>query len=261
MTNRSLAAAQTVPVRGDVDANLDEHLRLVRLAWEERPQVVVFPELSLTGYELDLGPSLAFSEDDPRLAPLSELASAHAMTLVVGAPIRIDSKLHVGAFIFRPDGGLDVYTKHHLGAFAPSDYPDGPVPPPEKTFFSPGDRNPVVDLGGSTAAVAVCADTGQPAHAQAASDRGATAYLASAFAIPADIPYDVEKFTTYSKRHSMAVVFANFGGPSGGLPAGGTSAIWSEEGELLVQLGPVGAGVAVATEADGAWRIRALAPG
>lgn len=258
--NRSLAAAQTVPIRGDVAANIDEHLRLARLASEEHPQVLVFPELSLTGYELDLGPSLAFSENDARLAPLTELAPDLAMTLVVGAPIRIGPNLHVGAFIIRADGGVDVYTKHHLGAFDPSDYPEGPVPPPEKTFFTSGDRNPLVDLGNSSAAAAVCADTGQPAHAQAAADRGATSYLASAFSIPADIPYDVEKFTAYSKRHSMAVVFANFGGPTGGLPAGGCSAIWSDEGAMLIQLGPVGAGVAVATEEDGAWRTRTLAP-
>lgn len=50
--SRSIAVAQTCPVAGDVQANLDEHLRLARLAAEEGAQVVVFPELSLTGYEL-----------------------------------------------------------------------------------------------------------------------------------------------------------------------------------------------------------------
>ena len=52
MRPRALAAAQTVPVRGDVEANLAQHVRLVRVAAEEKAQVLVFPELSLTGYEL-----------------------------------------------------------------------------------------------------------------------------------------------------------------------------------------------------------------
>ena len=45
---RSIAAAQTVPVRGDVDANIERHVRLIRAAVEARARVLVFPELSLT---------------------------------------------------------------------------------------------------------------------------------------------------------------------------------------------------------------------
>jgi predicted amidohydrolase len=67
---RSLAAAQTIPIRGDVDANVERHLRLVHIAAAEQAQVLVFPELSLTGYELDLAADLAFSQRDPRLTPL-----------------------------------------------------------------------------------------------------------------------------------------------------------------------------------------------
>src|SRR5262245_30231300 len=101
---RSLAAAQTVPKRGDVEANLQGHVRLIRAAAQEQARVLVFPELSLTGYELDLAEDLAFSESDARLTPLVELASSCCMTLVVGAPVQIDGRLHIGAFILAPDG-------------------------------------------------------------------------------------------------------------------------------------------------------------
>lgn len=67
---RAIGVAQTVPVRGDVDANIEQHLRLIRIAAEERARIVVFPELSLTGYELDLAGALAFEQADARLAPL-----------------------------------------------------------------------------------------------------------------------------------------------------------------------------------------------
>jgi predicted amidohydrolase len=258
VTARSIAAAQTIPIRGDVDANLERHVRLARLAAEERAEILVFPELSLTGYELDLAGELAFSERDPRLAPLVELASSCRMTLVVGAPVRIAARLQLGAFILSPDRTIDLYTKHHLGAFPASASPDGVVPPAEATVFSPGDRNPLVRLGESTAAVAVCADTGRPSHPEAAAERGARTYLASMFVIPADLPQDTANLATYAARHSMAVVLANFGGPSGGLPAAGSSAIWSERGELLVQLEETGSGVAVASEGPEGWRTRAI---
>ena len=47
---------------------------------------------------------------------------------------------------------------------------------------------------------------------------------------------------------------ANFGGPSGGLPAAGGSTIWSDRGEPLASLGPAGEGLVAATCVDGSWR-------
>jgi predicted amidohydrolase len=256
--SRSIAVAQTCPVKGDVQANLEEHVRLARIAAAEGAQVVIFPELSLTGYELGLANALAFSEDDPRLSSLRDAASSHSMTLIVGAPVRIGPRLHIGAIILCPDGTTELYTKHHLGAFAPSASCDGTVPPAEATVFQPGDRNPLIRFGGNIAAVAVCADIGRPSHPQQAADRGATIYLASMFVIPSDFEGEIAKLRRYAMQHSMMVALANFGSPSGGLASGGRSAIWSETGELLVQLGAHGAGVAVVTETEQGRRTRTV---
>ncbi len=255
---RSIAAAQTIPIRGDVDASVAHHVRLVHAAAEERAQVLVFPELSLTGYELDLATELAFSERDPRLAPLVEMASSYRMTLIVGAPVRIGSRLHIGAFIVSSDREVGLYTKHHLGAFPTSASPDGIVPAAEESVFHPGNRNPLVRFGGNTAALAVCADTSRPSHPKEAADRGARTYLASMFVLPSDLEKETASLRSYAVRHAMAVVLANYGGPSGGLPSGGGSAIWSEKGELLAQLEGIGAGVAVAIESDAGWRARTV---
>ncbi len=253
---RSLAAAQTIPKRGDVEGNLEGHIRLIHAAAEEQAQVLVFPELSLTGYELDLADDLAFSESDPRLTPLMELASTNNMTLIVGAPARIEARLYIGAFILSPDRSVDLYTKHHLGAFPLDASPDGIVPPAEATVFHPGDRNPLLRFDGHTAAVAVCADIGRPSHPREAADRGARNYLAGMFVIPADLEQEIARLREYAAKHSMAVVCANFGGPTGGLPSGGGSAIVSQKGELLAQLQATGAGIAIAIEDQTGWRAK-----
>jgi predicted amidohydrolase len=258
---RSLAAAQTVPKRGDTEANLQDHIRLIQAAAEGQARVLVFPELSLTGYELDLAADLAFAENDRRLTPLSELASACDMTVVVGAPVRIEARLYIGAFILSPDRSVDLYTKHRLGAFPADVNPGGIVPPAEATVFHPGNRNPLLQFDGNTAAVAVCADIGRPSHPQEAAERGVKNYLASMFVIPADFPKDIARLREYAKQHSMTVVFSNFGGPSGGLPSAGSSAIFSEKGELLVQLQTTGAGVAIAIEGKTGWRTKAVSIG
>lgn len=255
---RSIAAAQTIPTPGDVDANIERHLRLVPIAAVEEAQVLVFPELSLTGYEMDLAHGLAFSLNDPRLGPLIEAAAAHSMTLIVGAPVRLNSRLYIGALIIPPDGAVDVYTKQRLGAFSDGARVDGVVPPAEASTFHPGDYDPLVRFGGNTAAVAVCADVGRPSHPEAAAKRGAKTYLASMFVIPSEFDRETTNLAAYAARHSMAVVFANYGGPSGGLASAGRSAIWSEKGERLIQLDASGAGVAVASESDAGWRAKAI---
>jgi predicted amidohydrolase len=178
--------------------------------------------------------------------------------LIVGAPIRIGAGLHIAAFILGADGTSTVYTKHRLGAFGESARRDGTVPPAEATLFQPGDRNPLVRIGGNIAAVAVCADIGRESHPQQAAIRGARTYLASMFVIPSDFEGDATKLAKYATAYSMAVALANFGSPSGGLAAAGRSSIWSERGELLVQLDPVGAGVAVASETSSGWRTQTL---
>jgi predicted amidohydrolase len=255
---RSIAVAQTIPVRGDVAANLAQHVRLAHVAAAEGARVLAFPELSLTGYEMEIAEALAFSETDPRLTPLIDLASSRSMILIAGAPVRLGSKLHIGALIVSPDRTVNLYTKHHLGAFSASASRDGIVPPAEATVFLPGERNPLIRFDGNTAALAVCADTGRPSHARKAADRGAKTYLASMFVIPSEFDRETGNLGEYAVRHGMAVAFANYGGPSGGLAAAGRSAIWSEAGELLVQLPPSGMGVAVAEEGRDGWRARTI---
>jgi len=245
--SRPVAAAQTIPWRGDIAANLGEHVRLIALAATRDVGLLVFPELSLTGYELDLAPQLAFSEQDARLDPLRELALSRGITLVVGAPVRVGERLHIGAFIVSAQGSLDLYTKQRLGAFPPEVNPGGVVPPAEASVFEPGDRDPLFSYAADrTAAMAICSDIGNPMHASHAADRGATCYLASMFVIPSDYTSDTARLEGYSRQHSLNVIFANYGGPSGGLPSAGRSAIWSAQGKLLAQLEPSGSGLAVA---------------
>ncbi len=250
----SVAAAQTVPSPGDVETNVAQHVRLAQRAADAGAALLVFPELSLTGYELELAPALAFTLDDPRLAPLRESAASTEVTLVVGAPVRLAGELYIGAFILCPNGSLDVYTKHHLGAFGSGARVDGTPPPAEATYFRSGDRAPLVAFGDRFAAVAVCADTGHASHAKAASERGAAAYLASMFVIPSEFAGDQARLRRYAALHSMTVVLANYAGTTGGLRAAGRSAVWSPRGELVTELDATSAGIALAVEEDGQFR-------
>jgi predicted amidohydrolase len=81
----NLALAQIATKLGDVEANLEKHLDYIRLAKEQRADLVVFPELSLTGYVLqDLVATVAHrpTDDDPVFKRL--LKASRNLDLVVG---------------------------------------------------------------------------------------------------------------------------------------------------------------------------------
>lgn len=250
----AIAVAQTVSVPADLPANIRQHIRLAVSAARLQAQVVVFPELSLTGYELAQASRLALEPDAPQLDPLREVARTAKLTLVVGAPARLAGKLHIGAFILSPNGMTALHTKQFLGAFAPEDNPSGPIPPDENAIFQPGEHTPLIRLAGCTAAIGICAESLRAPYAEAARARGADVYLTSHFGIPGDGASRARRLREHAVRCQMTVAFANHGGPSGGMPAGGHSAIWSPNGELLGKLDPSGCGVLVATHTGAGWR-------
>lgn len=67
--------AQTYPKLGDVPANLNTHLYYIERAVQQNADLIVFPELSLTGYQvMDMVPELAIRADanDPVFAQFLE---------------------------------------------------------------------------------------------------------------------------------------------------------------------------------------------
>jgi NAD+ synthase (glutamine-hydrolysing) len=85
MTGLTLALAQISTQLGNVQANLEKHLSLIRQAQSQGADLIMFPELSLTGYVLqDLTSAVACSAsgDDPTFRPL--LAASRDIDIMVG---------------------------------------------------------------------------------------------------------------------------------------------------------------------------------
>lgn len=69
-----LSAAQLAAEPGDVARNVRVHVAAVEVAVSQRSDLVLFPELSLTGYEPKLASELATRSDDRRLDVFQALA-------------------------------------------------------------------------------------------------------------------------------------------------------------------------------------------
>ncbi len=112
-----LAVAQVDAAVGNFDGNLAHHLEVVEKAKGEGAQVVVFPELSLTGYTLrDLAWEVALNPfADLRLAPLRE--ASKSVTIILGLVESAENHGIYNSAVFLEDG----FVKHiHRKIYPPT---------------------------------------------------------------------------------------------------------------------------------------------
>ena len=236
-----LAAAQTQPKRGNIDANLLDHYRLIQLAAINGAQLIVFPELSITGYEREDAERLAFSENDTRLDHLKKLATDNKITIIAGAPIRIQSDLFLGEFCIAPNDSVSIYTKQFLHTGE------------EMYYQSSFNYNPLLEIENERISCAICADIDHPKHPENANKRNSSTYIASIFFSPNGIPQAHQSLQNYASQYQMNVLMANFGGDSYGSPSGGRSAFWNNKGELIAQMKDSGSGLLLVEKQDSDW--------
>ena len=150
MEKISIAIAQSASIKGDIDANVAHHKRFAELAAHKGSQVIIFPELSLTGYEPELAKDLVISINDQRLIPLRTLAHESCITIVVGAPVlSTTGELNIGALCLLPNYATKIYTKQYLH-------------PGEELYFSPGTEKCMLKIAHEKIALAICADISNP---------------------------------------------------------------------------------------------------
>jgi len=241
-----LAAAQTKPTRGDIEANLLDHYRLIDLAVQNGAQLIAFPELSITGYEREHAQKLAFKKDDYRLDHLQQLAVENNIIIVAGAPILVESQLFIGEFVISPDNSVVVYTKQFLH--------EG-----EDEFFqSSFDYNPMITIENQKISFAICADIDNPLHPENACKRATDIYIASIFFTPNGIPNAYRDLQSYAEKHKMNVLMSNFSGESWGYPSAGQSAFWNNKGELAGQMNDSDSGILLAENNNDNWTTRVV---
>ena len=223
MAGLRIAAAQSASVPGGLAANVAHHGRFIDAAAEAGVKLLVFPELSLTGYDLPGMAQAAVPSDDPLLAPLREQAVKTGMTIVAGTPLANRNGLpFIGALAFQPDGRTVSYRKHFLH-------------PGEDRYAAPGAAiSQVIDVRGVPVALAICADTTHQAHPHAAVLAGATLYVASSVITPGGYVKDTTQLAGHARQFSLGILMANHALETGGYACAGRSAIWMPDGHLLV---------------------------
>jgi predicted amidohydrolase len=228
-----IAAVQCVSHPGDIAGTVAEHTAQIAAAADDGAGVVLFPELSLTGYEPDLIDlhGIRIAVDDPVLRPLSRICQQRRVHALVGVPTAGTALPHIGILHIDARGTVrPAYAKQHLHVG-------------EIGIFGAGSSGAVLDIGGWKLALSICSDAAVPSHPLAARRAGADAYLVAGLYVIGSEQRLAQQMEQ-AARHRLWVMLAQYSGGTGGGPACGLSGGWRPGGSEAVRLG-AGPGIAV----------------
>jgi predicted amidohydrolase len=220
-----VSVIQYRPLDGGIPANAAEHVRLIEDADDHGARLVVFPELSLTGYRLDLlgQPDAWLVPDDKRLGDIREICRRTGITAVMGAALREpDGTPRLASVAVHPDGATEAAFKTHLHG-------------PERELFTPGEGPTLVGVDGWQVALALCLDTSVPAHAGDAAAAGADLYCVSALYTKDESHRLALHLGARAMDNRMFTALANLGGSSPLGESCGLSGFWGPDGFPLRQ--------------------------
>ncbi|MDP5055512.1 MAG: NAD+ synthase [Marinomonas hwangdonensis] len=224
-----IAMAQLDMLVGDITRNTQLVIDTACKARdEEKADVVVFPELTLTGYppeDLLLRPSLDTRIESALAKILSDVRDIY---VVVGYPRRIDGELFNCAGVFYQGQLLVEYAKQKLPNFLVFD---------DKRYFSEGREAGLVDIKGVKVGLSICEDIWHPEPTAQAKAAGAELIL-NLNASPYHIEKMGEREALLHQRAtevSLPIVYVNYMGAQDELVYEGGSFVVNAKGEKIMQ--------------------------
>jgi predicted amidohydrolase len=227
-----ICVAQTRPVKGDIQSNIENHKKLIDLAVFYGADTIIFPELSLTGYEPELSKEVAINQDDSRLDDLQRISDTGHITIGVGLPTKNGTGICISMVLFRPNTARQTYSKKYL-------HPD------EDEFFISGQSATGLIGNRPNIALAICYELSVPEHAENAFKSGAQIYIASVAKTADGMDKAIKRLSHIADTYSMTVLLSNCIGLSGGYECAGKTSIWNTEGLLLAQLADTKEGILI----------------
>ncbi|MBN3079705.1 carbon-nitrogen hydrolase family protein [Pectobacterium polaris] len=218
-----ICIAQIASVAGHVDENVKKHQDMVITAAQNAVDIIVFPELSLSGYEPSLAEVLALPSEETKFDTFQSMSDEYNISIAVGYPVKFSDGIKITMIIFQPEKETLFYSKQLL-------HPD------EVPFFKRGKQQATVSVEGKVVVPAICYESLQPVHALEAAKLGADLYVASVAKSANGVMRAYEHYPATARKHGMFVLMANEVGKADNFICAGQSAIWDREGKLLIQV-------------------------
>lgn len=216
---------------GDISGNLTKLIHAAKTARDTlSADIIVFPELSITGYppeDLLLRKSFLDEANDALNKFKSEVDGIYC---VVGHPHATSQGLHNSCSVIYNNTIIGRYAKQHLPNYGVFD---------ECRYFVPGNLPCVVPINGIPVGIAICEDLWFPGPAQEIANHGARLIL-SPNASPFEIDKHEQRHLTLAKRAKTAnlpIVYVNCVGGQDELLFDGGSMVVDQEGKICQYAG------------------------
>ena len=224
----TVTIAQINPIVGSFKHNTQLILDAITQAQKDNADVIVFPELVITGYppeDLLFRPAFLKRVDET----LEQIAKATKnITAVIGAPKEKGGKLFNMACVMQNGKITQSYAKQHLPNYRVFD---------EKRYFRRGKESIVIDIKGHKVGLLICEDIWMTAPAQNAKQAGAEMLL-----VLNASPYRTNKtnerlkiLAQRSTDNDLSIVYANLVGGQDELIFDGESLVFDRAGQLIFQ--------------------------
>ena len=210
---------------GDIAGNAQRVIECAEQALDSAADVIVFPELTLTGYPPE---DLLFrSSLDTRINEAIELIKQAKLPIyiVMGYPKRVDGQLFNMAGIYFNGNCEYEYAKQHLPNYQVFD---------EKRYFTAGQVSSIVNIKGVPCAISVCEDIWQANVMQDAKSNGAQCMLnlnASPFHIDKS-QHRKDLLKQRAQQGHMPIVYVNLVGGQDELVFDGGSLVVNAQGDV-----------------------------
>ncbi|MEO1653641.1 MAG: carbon-nitrogen hydrolase family protein, partial [Bacteroidota bacterium] len=210
--------------KGQLQVNLENHLKMIAQARQAQADLIVFPELSLTGYEPDLAKELARDLTDEVFQPLQAAADQSQLGIGAGMPTQAPDGINISMLIFQPEKERIHYSKRILHA-------------DERLYFVPGHHQPLLHIKGKKIALGICYETLQREHFVQAVAQQADMYIASVAKPDRGVNKAYLHFPSIAREFNIPILMANSVGYCDNFMSNGQSSVWNGKGELMGQLG------------------------
>jgi predicted amidohydrolase len=230
-----IAIAQISSKLANIEANLEKHLSYIEKAKDEKADIIIFPELSLTGYSVkDAVYDVAMTCDDNRLKPLYK--ASENISICVGMVELTDNFEAKNTNLFIENGKIVArHRKVYLPTYGVYE---------EKRYFTPGNRFRAFDSQFGRFGMLICEDLWHPSSTSILALDGALAIFVNSAGIlrgvqEKDKPENIQIWEnlTRTSAHLFTsyLIFCNRVGSEDGLMFWGGSEIVDPHGKIVVK--------------------------
>ena len=226
----NVALAQISCKVGDKDHNIRKIEQYVKQAKKKQANLIVFPELALTGYVCrDLVYELAEPIPGPSVHRLEAIAKRENMHIVLGMlekSSKAKAVLHNTAVLISPKGFSGKYQKMHLPTHSVFE---------EKRYFRGGYQTPVFDTSIGKLGLIICYDVFFPEITRLLRLKGAQLVICISASPSVRRGFFEVLTTARALENTMFLAYVNLVGIEDGLQFWGGSRMIAPSGKIFAQ--------------------------